>query len=185
MLSSNSSSALHLELPEGSLIRNHRRGNCGKKLCSAIEGLICLFQGQLVETIVLWEKTISLCSPVKMIWWPPTFWTAVKNFFYITLNHQHPWFYLFIYDVHDKFSKKEGVTRCRSIPFYPGVCEQHEIKELPLEMYELKVQMKRNPIKERTTTKKAPPRSSEERVFSAQPCRIMFYVFSCATLRKL
>ncbi len=56
MLGFYSSSALHSELPEGSLIRNHSPGNCGKKLCSTIEGPICLFQGQLVETIVLCWK---------------------------------------------------------------------------------------------------------------------------------
>lgn len=50
------SSALHLELPEGSLILNHSLGNCVKKLSSTIQDSIFLFQGQLFKMIVLRRK---------------------------------------------------------------------------------------------------------------------------------
>lgn len=77
MLGFYSSSALHSELPEGSLIRNHSPGNCGKKLCSTIEGSICLFQGQLVETTALrWQGFLLEAIPSKF-----TYFCMIINHF--------------------------------------------------------------------------------------------------------
>lgn len=69
MLSSNSSSALHSELPAGGVLSVIIAvGIGGIKLCSAIEGLICLFQGRLVETmVVVREDSKRLDDPPPLL----------------------------------------------------------------------------------------------------------------------